>query len=215
MIRTLITLPYELARFPLTAVDKALSGRLPETSAPRVTLDRALGSADKLAGALLGNDGVSQRGVERLDRSEKLLTAARLEQEAQERRQEAAETATSGRQTAARKRQEAQDRASSGLVEADAAEASGKQQAKARAARTAAAKKTAADQRAAKHTATVDQRKGRVVSAAEAEKKRTQRAAEAELSDARETKQSASEARADAERLSDLTQVKKQERTQG
>ena len=33
--------------------DSRLSEKLSETSAPRVTLDRAIGSADKLAGSLL------------------------------------------------------------------------------------------------------------------------------------------------------------------
>ena len=42
----------------------------------------------------------------------------------------------------------------------------------------------------------------------------TEQAAKAELDDARATKQSADEARADAERLSDLTEEKKQERQQ-
>lgn len=214
MISTVIALPYEFARLPLTVVDKTLAGRLAETSTPRATLDRAIGSADKLAGGLLGNSDIAQRGVERIERSHKLLTAARLELEAEARLGQASQTAASGRQEATRKRQEAKDRASSGLVEADAAEARGKQEAKARAARTASAKKAAADQRAASRTATVERRKGRLDSAAEAKKTSAQRSAKAELDDARETKQSAAEARADAQRLSDLTEAKKRERKQ-
>lgn len=214
MISTVIALPYELARLPLAVVDKTLAGRLAETSTPRVTLDRAIGSADRIAGALLGNDGIAQRGADRIERSDKLLTAARLEQKAELRLAQASEKAASGRQEAARKRQEATDRASSGLVEADAAEVRGKQDAKTKAARTAAAKKATADERAASRTATIKQRKGRVDSSAEAKRKSTQRAAKAELDDARKTKQSAAEARADAKRLADLTEAKKQERKQ-
>ena len=60
MISTLIALPYELARLPLAIVDNGLSSRLPETSGPRVALDRAIGSADKLAGALLRNDQIGR-----------------------------------------------------------------------------------------------------------------------------------------------------------
>lgn len=214
MKSTLIALPYELARLPMAVVDKTLAGRLAETSAPRVTLDRAIGSADKLAGALLGNGAIAQRGADRIERSDKLLTAARLEREAEARLDQASQTAASGRQEAARKRREAKERAASGLVEAEAAEARGKQQAKAQAARTASAKKAAADKRAASRTATAEQRKARTTSAAEAKKKSAQRAAKAELDDASKTKQSAAEARADAERLSDLAQAKKQERKQ-
>jgi hypothetical protein len=214
MISTLIALPYEVARLPLTVADNGLVQRLPETSGTRVTLDRAIGSADKLAGTLLGNRGIAQRGADRIERSEKLLTAARLEQEAAARREQARDTAAAGRRKATRKRKAAQDRAASGLDEADAAEARGKQQAKAKAAKAASAKKAAADRRAASRTATVEQRKGRVDSVAEARKRSAQRKAKAELDDARKTKQSATEARSDAERLKDLTEAKKQERKQ-
>jgi hypothetical protein len=214
MISTLIALPYELARLPLTVVDGTLSDRLPETSGPRVTLDRAIGSADKLAGTVLRNRGIATRGVERLERSEKLVAAARLEREAAARREQARETATDGRREAAAKRKAAQDHAVSGLDEADVAEARGKQEAAERAEQAAATKKAAADKRAASRKATAEERKKRAESAAENEQKAAQREAQDELKNARETKQSAAEKRADAERLSELTEAKKQARKQ-
>jgi hypothetical protein len=214
MISTLITLPYELARLPLVLVENGLSDRLPETSGPRVTLDRAIGSADKLAGTLLGNRDIARRGSDRIERTEKLLTAARLEQEAATRREEARETASAGRQEAALKRKAAEDRAASGLEEADQTEARGKRQARSKANKTASAKKAAADQRAASRTATVEQRKARVDSTVEAKKQATQREAKGQLDDARATKQAAAESRADAERLSDLTEAKRRQRKQ-
>lgn len=214
MINTLIALPYELARLPLTLVDKTLAGRMDETSAPRVTFDRAIGSADKLAGALLSNRNLAQRGAKRLERSDKLVTAVLLEQQAEVRRTEAAQKLESGRDEAARKRQQAKDTAASGLVEADAAEARAKEQAKTKATRSAAAKKAAANKRAATKTATAKQRKANATRAVEAKKTAAQRSSKEELKDARETKQSAAEARVDAERLSDLADTKKQERKQ-
>ena len=75
MISTLIALPYEIARSPLAIAENRLSRRLPETAGPRVTLNRAIGSADKLAGTLLGNRAIAQRGADRLERSDKLVTA--------------------------------------------------------------------------------------------------------------------------------------------
>lgn len=214
MINTLIALPYELARLPLTVVDKTLAGRMGETSAPRVTFDRAIGSADKLAGAILSNRNLAQRGAKRLERSDKLVTAVRLEQEAEVSRAKAAQRLASGRAEAARKRQQAKDKAASGLAEADAAEARAKQEAKTKATRSAAAKKAAADKRAATKTATAKQRKANATRAAEAKKTAAQRSSKDELKDARETEQSAAEARADADRLSDLADAKKQERKQ-
>jgi hypothetical protein len=214
MISTLIALPYEIARLPLTLVDSKLADRLPETSAPRVTLDRAIGSADKLVGAVLRNREIAERGTDRLDRTDKLVAAARLEQTAAERREEAAETIAEGHQEAAQKRKAAQDRAASGLDEAAAAEARGKQEAKAKADQAAAVKKAAADKRAANRTETAQQRKKIADSAAEAKKQAEQRKAQAERDEARKTEQEAAEARDDAELLDDLVEEKKQERQQ-
>src|SRR4051794_27863547 len=105
MIKTLVTIPYELARLPLVVVDNSLSDKLPQTFGPRVVLDRAIGSADKLAGSLLGNSDIGSRGSERLERSDKLLSAARWEKGAAARREQADETVATGRQQAARKRE--------------------------------------------------------------------------------------------------------------
>jgi hypothetical protein len=212
MISTVIALPYELARKPFLLVDSTLTDALPETSGPRLAMDRALGSADKIAGALLRNHDIAQRGVDRIERSAKLATAARLEEEAATRRQEARATAAAGRREAVQKRKAAADRAATGLREADAAEERGKQEAKARARDTAAAKKAAADRRAADRTETVQQRKKRVAAEAEAQKASARRQATSELDDAREAKESAADARADASRLSDLAEAKKQAR---
>ena len=66
MISTVIALPYELARLPLAIIEDKLGGRLPETSMPRVTLNRVIGSADKLAGTVLSNSEIAGRGVDRL-----------------------------------------------------------------------------------------------------------------------------------------------------
>ncbi len=214
MISTLIALPYELVRLPLVTIDSGLSGKLSEISGPRKTLGRAIGSADKIAGALLRNDDIAGRGTDRIERSNTLLRAARLEDEADDRRTQARETAEAGRQEAADKRSAAASRAAAGLDEANAAEARGKQEAKAEAEKVAAAKKAAADKRAASRTKTVQQRKRRVDSAAEAKKKAARSKASAELAEAREKKEAAADAKADADRLSDLTEAKKHERKQ-
>ena len=214
MISTVIALPYEIARLPLAIIEDKLGDRLPETSMPRVTLNRVIGSADKLAGTVLSNSEIAGRGVDRLERFEKLLAAARLEREAATDREQAREAAEEGRREAAEKREAAQERAASGLDEADEAEARGKQEAQEHAEKAAAEKKAAADERAASRAAAVEERKEQVDSAAEAKKKAAQNDAQVELKEARETTQSAAENRADAERLSELTETKKQERKQ-
>jgi hypothetical protein len=210
MLRKLIAVPYELSRLPLVLLDHGLSDRLPEDAAPRVTLDRALGSADKLAGALLGNPDIAERGADRIERSDKRVAAARLEQQADIRREQAREADAAGRRQAAQLRNAAQKKAASGIREADAAEAQAKQDARAKAARTASAKKAAANKRAATRTATVEKRKAQTNARVEAKKKAVQRRPKAELDDARKTKRAAAETRADADRLSDIADAKKQ-----
>jgi hypothetical protein len=213
MMKNLVSLPYEIARLPLSVIDDKLADRLPERQ--RLTLDRALGSADRLAGTVLGDRGIAERGAERLERSRKVATATRLEEEATLRREQARETAEAGRRAAARKRRSAQDRAASGLDEADVVEARGKQQARAKATRTAAEKKAAADQRAAEAVEQAEQREAQATRAAETKRRATQKKAKADLDDARDAEKAAGRARADAERLGELADAKKQERRQG
>ena len=81
MISTVISLPYELARLPLTILYSGLS-LLPETSGPRLTVGRAIGYTDKTAGALLRNRDIAARGTDRLARSRKIVKSDLLEQEA-------------------------------------------------------------------------------------------------------------------------------------
>lgn len=212
MISQLIALPYRAARLPLTLADKALGDRLPETSPPRVLLDRTLGTADKLAGSALGNKVIAQAGADRLERSTKLVTAARLEQEAEARREQARQTAVGGAREAAQKRKTAQERVASGLQEADAVEVRGKQQATVQATKSAAAKKAAATKRAESRKTTADRRKKSAESAASAKTKVAQRKAQNELEEARQKKKAAADARSDAERLEQLAETKKQTR---
>lgn len=212
MISTLVAIPYEIARLPLTVVDSTLADRLPETSAPRVTFDRALGSADRIAGRLTGNRSLARRGAERLDRLEKRVAAVRLEQEASAKRDRAGETVREGRQEAAQKREQAQDRLASAPAKAEAAELRLKKQAKERARGTATVQKVSADERAVKVVETAEQQEKRRKAAADARKKAAQRRAQAKAEAAREIEESAEEKRAEAERLEDLAETRKQER---
>ena len=214
MIRTLIALPYEIARLPLVMIDNRLAseggGRrhVPTGARPRPRLGRQ-GRRCRAARPLhRPARGRATRAVR------DLAKAAQLEQEAAERREQASKEAAAGRREATKKRKAAQERAAKGLEEAEAAEARGKREAKAKATKAANARKAAADKKAASATATAEQRKSNVDSAAAAKRKTAQRKAKAELDDARETKKSADESRADAERLSELADAKKQDRKQ-
>lgn len=214
MISTLIALPYEAARLPLTVVDRGLTSRLPESSAVRLTVDRTIGTADRAAGMLLHHDALAARGTARIERVDALVEAARLQKQADERRAAAERVAADGRREAERQRQTAAERVAAGATEATKAEQEGKQQAARKAQTRASEKKVAADEVAARRTETVEQRKERVASAAEAKKKAARTKAKAGLDEARKAKKAATEAHADAEVLDDLVEAKKDERTQ-
>lgn len=214
MISTLVSLPYRIARLPLVLVDSRLSDVLPETSAPRVTFDRALGSADKLAGRLTGDREIARRGTERLDRLDKLATAARLEQEADARRDQADEVFREAGEQAERKRVTARARIASAPDKAQAAQAHAEQEARLEARTTAAAEKQAADERAVKVVESAEQQRKRKEAAAAARRRAAQRKAAKKTDDARETEEAAAQAREEAEQLGELTEAKKQERQQ-
>jgi hypothetical protein len=215
MISTLVALPYKLARTPLALIDSTLSQRLPETSAPRTALDLVIGSTDKFAGALLGDQELGRRGEERIERSGTLRKAAQREHQADAKWKQAEQVASSGREDAVRKRETAEDRAAESLELADVVEADEKREAKAEARKQAAARKRAADQEAERRTDTIEQRKQRVSAATEAKKKAGQRQAKAMFDQAREAEMDAAQSRGDAEKLEDLAATKKRQRKGG
>ena len=212
MIHTLIALPYKIARTPLALVDSTLSQRLPETSASRTTLDLVIGSTDKLAGALLGDQELGRRGEERIERSGTLRKAAKREHQADAKLKQAERIATSGREEAERKREAAENRAAESLDLADVVEARDKREAKAEAKKEAAARKRAADQEAERRIEAIEQRKKRVSAAAEAKNKTAQRQAKVMFDEAREAEKDATKSRADAEKLESLVESKKRQR---
>ncbi len=214
MISKLIALPYEVARLPLVVAEKNLLAPLPEASAPRVVLDRTIGSADRLAGTLLGNPAIAQRGNDRIEQTDKLVTAARLEKKATLRRDKASAVVGAGREEATEKRQAARERVASAVDDADTVEARGKQQATAKAAKAEAAKERAADRRSEARTESAERRKKNAESAAESKQRSAQSKASSQAQESLETKSEAAAERADAERLSDLTEAKKRQRTQ-
>ena len=194
MTNNLLTIPYKLARLPIGLVDERVTERLPEGSAPRTAIDRALGSADKLAGSLLRDPDLAARGAERIERSERLAAAAHLEAEAEA------------------LREDAQDRASAGLQDADEIEERRSAQAREAADQEAERKKAAAAKRAEARRADAEKRKQREQEAAEATKQSAQDDAKQRLEDAAQTTRSARSKKVDAEQLEELADAKAEQR---
>lgn len=212
MISTLISLPYELARRPIVAIGEGLTSRLHEDAAPRVFLDRAIGSADQFAGILLRNGQIAQRGADRLQRSTGLAQAASFERKAEAKRERAREIRAEGHQKAEAQREDARTSLERGLEEADVVEAQGKRDARTAARKAATTKKAAADRAASARKSTAEQRRARTDRSAANQEKAAQRRAASELKEAREDQQAAADSRKDADRLEQLTEAKKAER---
>lgn len=210
--RSLLTMPYQLSRGPITLIDLAVAHRLPADSAPRLVFDRAVGSYDRLAGRLLRDRTLVQRGTERVGRADKLADAATLEQQAAERRSAADEAARAAQQDAADKMDEAHERVEAGVRDARTAERRGKNAAAAKARTARARSKEQADAIAARRVRTTRQRVGAVEQAAEARTDSARRTAKAKLADVSKQRSAASAERSDADRLDRLAATKRQAR---
>lgn len=211
--RTLLALPYEIARAPLAVIDTQIAQRLPQDSLPRLAFDRALGSYDQFAGRLLANKAIVEQGTDRITRSGKLAEALTLENDAAAKREQAQQAGSAGRRSARELREAAQQRVADGLDVADATERRGKQAAATGARRQAAKDKQAVQERTEQRTTSIRRQARQSDQVANARQTAARKAAEAKLDDAAQTRKAARATRADADKLGDLTDAKKDART--
>ncbi len=208
----LLTVPYKLYRVPLAVLDHQVAQRLRVDSPPRLAFDRALGSYDRLAGRLLNDDDIAERGRERIARSAKLAGAVVLERDAAARREQAAKAAESGQRSATVKRQEAQRRLADGLRAADAAERQGKQRAATRARSHAGDNKRQADAVTKRRVNSIKDEVTQADAATDAKLQQARRGAKAKLDDAAARKAAANSARTNADQLGRLAAAKRNSR---
>jgi hypothetical protein len=211
--RTLLTVPYKLYRAPLAVLDQLAAQRLRADSPPRLVLDRALGSYDRLAGRLLDDDDIAAQGSDRIARSAKLADAVTLERDAAARREQAAEAANAGQQNAAAKHEEAKQRLADGLDRADTTERRGKQHAATQARAQAKSAKRQTDAGTNQRVSAIQQGLQRVDAVTDAKLQQTRRGANAKLEDASATKTAANSARVRADQLGDLAATKRNSRS--
>lgn len=214
MISNLLAIPYKVVRTPLAVIDSTLAERLPEGSLLRATLDRVIGTSDKLAGTMLGDPSLAERGLDRLERCDTLRKAAKLQNEADRYHKEADQTMANAHEDAAQKRTAADERVAEVLDVADVVEARGKREARAEAKKAEASRKATADRKAENRVAVIDQRRNRLEANAEAVREAARNEAKAKLDHARKVDRTAEQSRAEAERLDSIAEAKKRERKQ-
>jgi hypothetical protein len=211
--RTMLAVPYKLYRVPLAVVDEQVAHRLPADSAPRLVFDRALGSYDRLAGRLLGDVAIAERGSDRIARSAKLAGAVALKRDAAVYRQRAAEEVESGQRSAATKREKAQERLADGLDQAEKTERRGTRHAATHARAQAKSAKQQADTRTKQRVSAIQQGLQKADAVTDAKLQQTRRGANAKLDQARATKTAANSARTHADKLGQLAATKRNSRT--
>lgn len=211
--RTLLVLPYQLARRPLGLIDSQVAHRLPIDSRPRIVFDRALGSFDQFAGRWLDNASIAERGTKRVDRADKIVSAAQLEQQAADLRGSAKATARQGKQEAAAKAGQARDQVLGGAKAAQATERDGKRAATATARAKATREKKQADQRAQQRVTSAEQDRKNAEAGASARATQAKKAAMAKLDDVSAERKNAADTRRDADQLGKLVTAKRETRT--
>ena len=211
--KTLCTAPYKLARLPWTVVDQQVAQRLPADFAPRLVFDRALGSWDQLAGRLLRDGDLAAQGRQRIARSDDLAEAIRLERSAAAHREQAAEVGSAASAKAEEKRTEAAQRFAEGQHEADATERQGKKLATTRARKKAAADQQDIDQLTEQRVTSIQDGLKKVDAVTDAKLRQARHTAAAKIDDAAATADDAASARADADKLSNLSAAKRANRT--
>jgi hypothetical protein len=210
--RTLLHLPYHAARMPLAVMDAKLVKRLPADSPPRLAFERILGSLDVVAGRVLNDRHVEDRGAQLRDHADLLGDAVELEHDAAQRRSAAQETVRQAEQQAESLRAAAQREQREGVHEAVENEREEKQAAARRARAQASAAKQQADARAANRLAAVEQKRRQAEAGVQARTSRAVAAAKSELDEAAEKRSAARARRAEADELGKLSNAKQQAR---
>src|SRR5688572_23194694 len=88
--RRALVLQYRVLRLPCQALTAGLEGRVGADARAVVGLRKAIGTADVVAGRLLGDDELARGGATDRERAQELARAAKLEARADERRASAA-----------------------------------------------------------------------------------------------------------------------------
>jgi hypothetical protein len=210
--RTLLHLPYQAARTPLTLLDATLFQRLPDDSPPRLAFDRLVGSIDEVAGRLLDDETIERRGTELRDRADKLSRALQLAEAAAEHRRAAADTIHDAEHEADTLRADAERHQVDGVEEAVATEREEERAVTRRARAQAEATKQQADARAERQVASVEQERKRTEARVSARQRQATGKVGAELHEAAERKSAARSRRSDADRLGELAEQKQRAR---
>jgi hypothetical protein len=210
--RAVLRVQYQIARFPLQLIEEQVMTRLYAEAPLRLFYERSLGLLDAAAGNVLGVPALAQRGVTKIERSDRLMRAADLDAVANATVAQADSELKDALGAATQTEEDAHaEKARVAMQARDTAEE------RKRAARKAADQRTEAAEKQADETAA--QRKGAVEAAKRQEhavvragEKLAEADAQAKLDEAQDNRGVAATKRAEAERFEDLADEEKAKR---
>lgn len=213
--RKAAALEYSLLRLPVTLIESQLVTRfLEDDSALRLGFERALGTLDETAGRVLADEQLIRRGNALRRRSDVLANAARLEEQAAQRKAEADAELQADEQRVAAERKQAEKTRREGVRSATAAERAEKKRVAAQAKAREQAEKQRIEQeigiKVQVASAQADAQEARI----DAVERDATAAPKAQLSQATQEKAAANQQRAKAERLEGLVDAEREKREQ-
>jgi hypothetical protein len=210
--RTVLRVQYQIARIPLQLLDEQLVARLDSDARLRLIYQRSLGLLDAVVGNVLGSPTLAQRGVAKIERTDKLMRAADLDAEANATIDQANSKLRDVRAAAAKATEDARAETGQAAKHAQDAADERKREARETADQRAAAAKKQADDSAAIRKGAADAAKRVQHNVIRAHEKLAEADAQAKLDDAQDNRGVATRKRARANRLADLADEEKAKR---
>ncbi|TRW86276.1 IF2 family translation initiation factor [Mycolicibacterium sp. 018/SC-01/001] len=203
---------YRLARTPVQLVEDRLMARWPDDAPGRLMYERALGALDAAAGNALRDAALEESGITRVQRAAALGEAVRLEQVAEEKRQQAQDQLSRKREQVAAAPKQAHDEAAQRAASAREDAEREKQQATRQAAQRTAEVKRQIAESADQSVAAAEKTKRSAQNRSKAAEKAVTDVADVEHDDAVAKRRAATQARARADRLEDLSDSEQERR---
>jgi hypothetical protein len=203
---------YKVVRYPLQLVENRIVTRAPTEAPARLFYERALGMLDATVGNAIHDPALVERGTAQIERSDTLGRAAKLDAQAETRKEQADTKLKQARDQAAEEQREARAATEQQTKEARDTAAKRKQEATESAQKRSAAAKERADAVASSRKEAVQSAQRKVEEKTSAAEKSAAKAADAKLDDAEDKRVAARNKRVVANRLDDLATTEKETR---
>jgi hypothetical protein len=208
----LLRFQYQLARLPLQLIEERVVARMDSEAPARLFYERSLGLLDTTVGNVLGAPEWEQRGEALMERSDQLRRAARLDAAATENIKQAGSNVKVTREAAAQEREDARAEKERDVKEARREAQDRKREAVETAEKRIAAGRKQADEAAAQRKGAVEAAKQEEEADIRAAERSVTAAADARLKDAQKQRGAAVSKRAQADRIEELADAKKEQR---